>query len=60
MEVGAIISLEQCWLLAQEWYADRGDLDWQPKEADEVEQIFNACDLTGEFWEIGPGDAHKT
>lgn len=57
--VGEIITLEQCWRLAKEWYADRGKLTWQPKSAEAAAEIFKRVGLDGEFWAIGEGDAHK-
>lgn len=49
---GAVIPVEQCWKLAERWYRDRLDPNWHPKTAEEIEQIFNAVNLTAPFWSV--------
>lgn len=52
VEKGAVMSLEQCWGFTQDWYRDRGDLNWQPKTAEEMQAIFENNGLVGEFWRV--------
>lgn len=50
---GEIISLEQCWGLAQAFYAsDRREADWRRMSVDEVEALFRALGLTSPFWRL--------
>jgi len=53
VEKGAVLSLEQCWGFTQDWYRDRGDLDWQPKTAEETQATFEKNGLVGDFWRVG-------
>ncbi len=51
---GGILSLDQCWRLAQAWYgADRRAPDWRRKTGEEARQLFSELGLTGAFWELG-------
>ena len=52
IEKGAVLSLEQCWDFAQDWYRDRGQPDWQPKTAEETQAIFDKNGMTGDFWRV--------
>jgi hypothetical protein len=54
MTRGAIFTLDQCWTLAQAWFADRLDPNWRRRTPDEAAAIFAASGLTGEFWELAP------
>ncbi len=50
---GAILSLEQCWRLAQAWYGpDRREPDWRRKTAEEAEALFAQLGLTPPFWKL--------
>ncbi len=50
---GAILSLDQCWRLAQAWYgADRRDLAYRRKTAEEAEEVFQDLGLTTPFWKL--------
>lgn len=49
---GYVMSSRQCWRLAQVWYWDRLDEDWQPKTAEEMEDRFQAAGLVGDFWRL--------
>lgn len=49
---GYVMSSRQCWRLAQVWYWDRLDEDWQPKTAEEMEDRFQAAGLAGDFWRL--------
>ena len=51
---GATFSLDQCWTLAQRWFADRLDPDWRRRTPDEAHEIFAAAGLTGDFWKLVP------
>ena len=50
---GAILSLDQCWRLANAWYTpDRREPDWRRKTVDEIEALLSELDLTGEYWRL--------
>ena len=50
---GGILSLDQCWRLAQEWYgADRRDPNWRRKTIVEAETLFAELGLTSPFWAL--------
>jgi len=49
---GAVVALEQVWALARTWYADRLDYGWLPRTPAEMERLFSAAGLTGDFWRI--------
>ncbi|MEO6061061.1 MAG: hypothetical protein ABIQ99_03880 [Thermoflexales bacterium] len=53
MPLGAIISLEQCWTLAQVFYEpDRRDPGYRRKTVDELETLFTEMGFTSEFWRL--------
>lgn len=50
---GEVLSLEQGWNLAKEWYGpDRRDPGWRRKTVDEVEALFAQLGLTSPFWSL--------
>lgn len=49
---GGTLSLVQGWELAQVWYGDRLNPDWQPKSAEEAEFAFAKIGLEGDFWKF--------
>ena len=49
---GEIISLEQQWKLANEWYRDRLELDWRRKTTDEAQALFAEIGLSSSFWSL--------
>lgn len=51
---GEVISLDRCWELAKRWDIDRFRLDWRRKTVDEMEAIFEAVGLRGQFWSLRP------
>ena len=53
MSQGAILSLQQCWQLAQAFYApDKRMPDWRRKTVDEIEVLFAEIGLTSPFWRL--------
>ena len=53
MPQGTIISLEQCWQLAQAVYGpDRRVPDWRRKTVDEIETLFAELGFTSPFWRL--------
>ena len=53
MPQGAIISLEQCWQLAQAVYGpDRRAPDWRRKTVEETEALFAELGFTSPFWRL--------
>jgi len=44
--------LAQGWELAQVWYGDRLNPDWQPKNAEEAEFAFAKIGLEGDLWKF--------
>ena len=51
---GATFTTDQCWTLAQRWFADRLAPDWRRRTIDEAHEIFEAAGLTGDFWRLNP------
>ncbi len=49
---GAILTMEQGWGLAKEWYSDRLDPDWSPKTEAETQGAFAELGLEGPFWNL--------
>jgi hypothetical protein len=49
---GGILTLDQGWQLAQEWYGDRLNPDWRPKTTEEAKTAFAKIGLEGEFWKL--------
>jgi len=52
MPRGAAFSVDQCWTLAQQWFADRLSPDWRRRTVDEAHEIFATAGLTGAFWRL--------
>lgn len=46
------VPLETMWRLADAWYHDRLDPDWQRRPAAETQALFTELGLTGEFWSL--------
>ena len=46
------MSPDQCWWLAQAWYADKLRPDWRRKTLDEAEAVLADIGLTGSFWRL--------
>jgi len=52
---GAMLSLDQCWRLAQAWYTpDRRLPDWRRFTANETEVILSGLDLVSPYWRLQP------
>jgi hypothetical protein len=52
MTGGQTIPFAHCWELAKRWYPGRDGIDWQPKTPAQMQEIFDALGLTGEFWQL--------
>ncbi len=46
-----LVSLEQVWALAMEWYGNRLTADSRRPKPDEMVGIFARIGLTGAFWD---------
>jgi hypothetical protein len=46
-----LVSLDQVWVLAREWYENRLTVDSRRPGADEMVSIFARIGLTGPFWD---------
>ena len=49
---GALLTLDQAWLLSQLWYGDRLSPDFRRLTRDEAHAIFARVGLTGGFWRL--------
>lgn len=47
---GHVMSLEQLWRFAADWYGDYLREQWRKRTAGEVRALFEAHGLTGDFW----------
>jgi hypothetical protein len=52
LPLGAVLSLEQAWRLADAWYRDRLSHDWRRRTVDEAHELFRSLGLTSEFWRL--------
>ena len=52
MSRGALLTTEQCWSLAVEWYKDKLKPEWRRHTLEETEAVFAALGLTGPFWNL--------
>ena len=52
MTKGAVVPVADVWRLARPWYADRLDLQWMPKAAEQIEHLLMDAGLTGAFWRV--------
>jgi hypothetical protein len=52
LSMGAVLSLEQAWKLADSWYRDRLSADWRRRTVDEAHDLFRSLGLTSEFWRL--------
>ena len=51
---GGVLSLDQVWSLAAEWYGDRLNPAWSPKTAAEAQSAFARIGLVADFWKLSP------
>jgi hypothetical protein len=49
---GAVLTLDQGWRLAQEWFADRLSPQWRTKSVEEAEASFSRIGLRSAFWKM--------
>ena len=47
-----VTDLPTLWKLAQPWYGDRLDPDWQPHSREHNQSLLDSCGLTGPFWRL--------
>lgn len=46
------MTLDQCWAMAQRWYAGRMDPGWRGRSPEAAQAILEAAGLTGPFWRM--------
>lgn len=53
LPVGALLTLEQAWRLAQAWHgSDRRERDWRRRTVDETEALLKELGLATPFWNL--------
>ena len=52
--LGATLSVEQGWRLAEAWYRHRLAPDWRRRTPEEAQRLFTELGLTGPFWRLAP------
>ena len=52
LERGGIVTIEQMWRLAKEFYQGKLKLDWSPKSKSEKQELFTELGLPAEFWKL--------
>lgn len=52
LPLGAVLSVEQTWRLADAWYGDRLSPDWRRRTVDEAHEVFRSLGLASEFWRL--------
>ena len=50
---GATIPITKLAELAEAWWWDRLDPDWQPRSREQNQAILDRLGLTGDFWRLG-------
>jgi hypothetical protein len=51
LPVRPMMTLDQLWMLANEWYSNRLTVDSRRPKADEMKEIFARIGLTDPFWD---------
>ena len=51
LPVRPMVTLEQLWMMAKEWYGNRLTEESRRPAADEIVQIFGRIGLTDPFWD---------
>lgn len=49
---GDVVALEALWALAQPWYGDRLDPEWEPHPREANQALLEQHGLTGDFWRL--------
>ena len=49
---GAVITPDQTWRLAREWYKNKVKPDWRRHTLEETEALLVSIGLTGAFWNL--------
>lgn len=49
---GAVITPDQTWRLAREWYKNKVKPDWRRDTLEETEALLVSIGLTGAFWNL--------
>ena len=49
---GAVITPDQTWRLAREWYRNKVKPDWRRHTLEETEELLASIGLTGGFWNL--------
>ena len=49
---GYIADARTVWTLAQSWYGDRLDADFEPHSREFNQDLLDGCGLTGDFWRL--------
>jgi hypothetical protein len=52
VEGGALVPLARLAALARDWYGDRLDPDWRPRDREASQAILARHGLTGPFWAL--------
>jgi hypothetical protein len=50
LPLGAILTMEQLWKLADAWYCDRMSAEWQRRTIEQAHALFASLGLTSQFW----------
>ena len=51
-DVGAVLSLDQAWRLADGWYRNKLRDDWRRHTLEETEALLRSIGLAGPFWDL--------
>jgi hypothetical protein len=51
---GCLLSIDQAFRLAREWYRNKLKADWRRMTPDETSALFESLGLTGPFWKLKP------
>ncbi len=52
MPRGALLTMDQCWRLADAWHGDRLDPAWSRRATHEAQALFDSIGLRGAFWRL--------
>jgi len=49
---GGLVTLDQCWRMAQGWYAGRMEPGWRGRTPAEAQAVLEGVGLKGPFWRM--------
>jgi len=54
------MTLDQCWIISETWYAGRLDTDHQRPPLDHFQRLLGGAGLVGDAWSLTPPSSQPT